>query len=412
MGKSGPPYAVLATLARDPENEPIVAAFAKRTYAWKPDGTLRYADEQVPLVIKEVVERLDDRPCEAMLAELDTYPIKVATDVVVVGKVRSERDRPVAEMSAGIKVGNHGKVVRVIGDRRVSHERGRRPVFSAPKPFTEMPLTYRRAYGGIDSSLTGKEPENLLEMIRAVTPEDRPGAYPRNPAGVGYVVADDPRAVDGLSLPNFEDPAASLSPERLIVGDPARWWTMPLPFGLSWFHGGWYPRSAWFGLVPRFTPPDDDDQVEEVRRGWTAKGRARFLASAPVEQWIDWRAFNGASPGLAVPFLNGNEDVRLVGLSPAGEIRFALSGERPDVSLRFVGKALAPKLFLHTLLFEPEEGRFCVVWCARARTPRFLPDRLPTNADPMYDMLEGFEIFVDGVALPHQREPYKPVSPF
>ena len=412
MARNGPPYEMLATLARDPENQPIVAVFAKRTYDLLPGGKLRFAEKQLPLVREEAVEKRDDRPSEVMLAELDTWPIKLATDVVVLGKVHAEKGKPVPEMAAGIKVGAHGKAVRVIGDRRVDYEPGRRPVFSSPTPFAEMDLTYWRAYGGIDASLVAPEPANMRELIRSLTPEEKPGAYPRNPAGVGYVVSDDPRAVHGLALPNFEDPANPLAPEKLIVRDPALWWKMPLPQGLSWFHGGCYPRSALFGLRPRFAPPDDTEQVEEVRRGYLPKGRCKFLEAASVDRMIDFRAFNGASPGLVVPYLKGNEAVRLVGLAPEGEIQFALAGEQPEVTIRFAGKALAPTLLLHTLLIEPDEKRYSVVWCARARTPRFLPDRMPTAEDLMYDMLEGFEIAVDGVELAHRREKYQPKPMF
>ena len=412
MGKNGPPYETLGILARDPNRDPIVAVIAKRTYDLLSGGTLRYAEKQLPLVTKEAVEKRKDRPSEVMAAELDTWPIKLATDVVVLGKVHAEKGKPTPEMMAGVKVGAQGKVVRVIGDRHVEYEPGRRPVFSSPQPFTSMDLTYWRAYGGIDTSITGPEPTNLLGLIASLTPEDRPGAYPRNPAGVGYVVSDDPRAVHGLWLPNFEDPAQPLTPESLIVRDPSRWWQMPLPQGLSWFHGGWYPRSTFYGLLPRFRPPDDTEQVEEVRRGWIPKGQCKRLDGAPIEQWIDVRATNAASPGLVVPYLKGNEAVRLVGLAPEGEINFALAGEQPDVTIGFAGKALSSALYLHTLLIEPDEKRYSVVWCARAKTPRVLPDRLPTNEDPMYDMLEGFEIAVDGVELAHRREKYQPKPMF
>lgn len=407
-----PPYEMFATLARDPLGEPIISVIAKRTYEILPGGKVRYADQQLPLVQKEEYETRDDRPCDVPLAELDTWPIKMATDIVVTGKVHTPDHRPVTQMNAGVQVGEFGKAIQVYGDRRPERNAGGSLIFTEPEPFESLDLTYWRAYGGIDSSLVRQEPEDLMAILKSLTPEDRPGAYPRNSSGVGYIVQETTELLERLRLPNFEDPANLLTPDRLIVRDPALWWTMPLPQGLGWFNSNWYPRCSLAGLVPGFPPPDDTDKVEEVRRGFIPKGRCYFLKNAPVDKWMDMRFTNGASPGLAVPYLKGNEPVRLVGLLPEGETSFMLPGEQPEIPIRFEKKKLKVKTFLHTLLIEPEEMRFSLVWSGRADTPRVLPDKAPTNEDPMYDMLAGFDITVDGIELEHEPEPYKPQSMF
>lgn len=56
-------------------------------------------------------------------------------------------------------------------------------------------------------------------MIASMMPEDRFGAYPRNPSGTGYVVEEHERSLEGMALPNFEDPIVRLLEEelRLII---------------------------------------------------------------------------------------------------------------------------------------------------------------------------------------------------
>lgn len=116
---------------------------------------------------------------------------------------------------------------------------------------------------------------------------------------------------------------------------------------------------------------------------------------------------NGAAPGLALPYLAGDERVRLEGFSPAGDLEFTLPGHRPRVEIRRAARPLEVAVHLHTVLIEPEIGRLSLVWGARAPMPAGVPERLPSPGGPAWDALEGFEIRLDGAVVPHE-----PVAPF
>ena len=70
-----------------------------------------------------------------------------------------------------------------------------------------MPIRYERAYGGRDEQ----------------SDPDIPLHYPRNPMGTGVALRNDRDRVDGLALPNIEDPDDLLAPERVIMEAPERW---------------------------------------------------------------------------------------------------------------------------------------------------------------------------------------------
>lgn len=101
-------------------------------------------------------------------------------------------------MHVGIAVGARRKVLAIFGDRRAVHRGdGIEPTFTEPAAFLTMPVRYDRAYGGRD------------EMTRRC-----PLRYARNPMGRGFVLRASREAMDGRALPNIEDPADLLTPQR------------------------------------------------------------------------------------------------------------------------------------------------------------------------------------------------------
>lgn len=401
MAEFAPPWEVFAHPARDPKDRAVIAVWAKRTYEFDLAGNVSPAEEQLPLV-REVVEETDgDNPVPVPIAEPDLFPYKPLTDVVVKGTVHPPRGGPVMDCDCGIQVGDKIKKIRVFGDRVVERRARGRIGFTPPTPFATMPLTYHRAYGGIDLSLSPPEPESLMQLLEFFDPTVHPGAYPRNPAGIGYRVNDEPRMVDGCPLPNFEDPNHLLEPDKFLVEDPEKWWTMPIPQGLGWFDASWYPRMTSLNLRPPNPAPDHLDIVPEVRLGYLPKVDPARWEEKDVAKWIDDRIGNGASPGLSLKSLTGKEPVTLLHLTPQQVVKFKLPGERPEIGVRFEKKWLKTALSLLTLLVEPDEGRFAVTWCGLARTPRTLPDHAPTPDEPEWDPLEGVDIVVDRVPHPH-----------
>ena len=72
------------------------------------------------------------------------YP-KPTAEFLIAGRAMSPE--PVQAMQVGVAVGEKARTLSVFGDR--SWQQGLEgPVFSPPLPFTEMPLTPDRAFGG------------------------------------------------------------------------------------------------------------------------------------------------------------------------------------------------------------------------------------------------------------------------
>src|SRR5690606_24421051 len=102
-----------------------------------------------------------------------------------------------------LRVGTHAVAARIFGRRRWQRRWIRGTQISAPEPFSTMPLDWTYAFGG-RADVGGRRVPNL-----------------DNPLGRGYVL--DEQAVDGVELPNIEEP------ERLI----RHWTDMPRPLAFS-----------------------------------------------------------------------------------------------------------------------------------------------------------------------------------
>jgi hypothetical protein len=90
---------------------------------------------------------------------------------------------------------------------------------------------------------------------------------------------------------------------------------------------------------------------------------------------MDFRFFNGASPGLAFPYLSGTETIRLENLTPEGVLEFRLPGDTPKVRVDIGFGPQEPVPFLHTVQIHGEEKSVDLVW--RASIPYPGPDWLP-----------------------------------
>src|SRR5262249_17001500 len=246
--------------------------------------------------------------------ESDFVPFKLATDVVLNGQAFAPKGEPVDQLTASLIIGEHRKDILVLGDRICRYRDGGDPLFSDPKPFSTMEIRYENAYGGVDIHSDPKVP----------------CAYPRNHLGRGFVISRDRRAIDNLELTNLEDPQNRLVPALLATRHFIAWERQPMPQSFSWVSKLWRPRATLAGVLPA------DRAVEQELR-------KIYATAVPPEQKdlyeqtqlpdMDFRFFNGASDGLALPFLSGDEDVRLINLAPEGELVFRLPGDRPRIGL-------------------------------------------------------------------------------
>ena len=283
----------------------------KATFVLSPDGRLVPADEQLP--IEADIEAGDGG---AIRYESDFAVFKPRADRLLVGTCYAPGGRPVTETTVGFSVGNWGRRLRVVGDR--VWKRGLlRTGMSDPQPFTEMELSWDRAYGG---------------------PRFAP-----NPAGRGYHRGN-PEGDRELLLPNVEDPATPVrSPSDPIA-----------PSGFGPVARTWAPRRNMIGTY----------------------GKPWFRTRCPwVPEDIDWGVNNATPTGAQTEgYLRGDEPVVLENLDPT---RARIETRLPGLRVRAIverrrsgGRALEEvPLQLDTLWIDAKAGHFVLVWrgaCAAA----------------------------------------------
>lgn len=346
-----------------PERAHIFSVLVKRSYA---------IEDGCPLVelAAESFRRTDafhepgDPETCSVWRESECAPYKVATDIVVLGQAYAPRGQPTDRVTVGVDVGGRQKLLTVTGDRRAVFTDGRTPRFTDPAPFITMPMRYERAYGGSDR--------------RSIA--DKPFYYPRNTVGRGAALLNLPETIDGLELPNIEDPDDLLTPERLVIGEAARWNEQPLAQGLSAFQKTWYPRCSFVGALPPHVDASTtmrEELLGLVPEGQIALGRGFRLPS------FDVRFNTGASIGLALPDVGPGTTIRLARLSPEPMLSFGLPMHWPRIGLD-IGRGMSElDTRLHTVTIDIEARRVDMIWRG-AQTypgPSWLPKMTRLAAD-------------------------------
>lgn len=355
--------------AIDREREAVLGVVAKRTYQITPTGRCEPLAEQPPLNLGPID---DPEHIELILADSDVFLDKPAVDLVVRGHAWNHPGSPsfVAEVRVGLGFRTQ---LSVFGDRRAGLTHTGRVAFSSPTLVDKIPLSYRYAYGGCDTRGEQTHGFPFYPMIDAIPAQDRELAkaalslwhYPRNRAGRGYIVDYQPETLDALELPNLEHPQDLLTPERLIVHDMWRWPLQPLPASFDWLDHGTFPRLGWFGECPEWEDVDLAEYLDafpEVRFGYAEP--KLFDLDNSVTTSFDRRALNGASLGLRLPSLRGDEVLTLSNLHPhLPSFELRLPGERPTlwVDDRKGGlRELAARI--SSVVVEPDQMRLTIVW--------------------------------------------------
>lgn len=304
----------VATLSVFPDPAGVESAYAvvKATFAFGPAGP-ELAEKQAPLLAADVFW---GDPMQTSLRAVGEFALlKPATDVLLVGRaIAPAPDTRVADVS--LRVGPVARTVRVFGDRHWEKSGGKWRL-SAPQPWERMPLRWELAWGGVAPQAGDEVPEH----------------EPRNPVGRGIVGRDGVPA-EGQMLPNLEDPQA-------LLNDPK---DRPTPACFAPIAPTWLPRRSHAGTY--------DD-------AWVRK-RAPYL---PLD--FDARFFNVAPAELIAPgFLQGGEPVELAGFTAGAPIRFELPQCGLELEFEFNGAALPVTPQLEMVLFEPDAGRFQMLWRA------------------------------------------------
>jgi len=324
-------FVVHPQLIADKDGEKL-CVIVKSTFVREADGTLEVAPKRWQRKIRFADVPWGDPDKSSILYPADVCLRKPGTDVIVVAKAYAPGGKPVPSFDAGVRVGPLQKIVRVFG-LRVWQAGGNG--LSAPRPVAEMELRYDHAWGGIDAS----DPADVEEEAR-------------NPVGTG--VTRDLDALTHQPAPSIEDVAQPILTAR----------TRPPPAGLGAIGRHWEPRRKYVGTY-------DARWLEE---------RAPL---PPLDQ--DDRVNLCATPDLvAVPPLQGGEEVALYNLSPGGvatsfllpkvgvRIEIRVKDRPPEVLRPYVDTVL-----IDTLANPRGEDRPLTleyVWRASVKAPRRMKD--------------------------------------
>jgi hypothetical protein len=280
---------------------------------------------------------LDRERPHRVLTQLEPYegshlPPDVTTaprepfEVMLVGAVEAPDGLPVNQRRVSLGLGAVSRSLDVFGDRVWRGE-----TIGAPAPFTTMPLTWDRAYGGTA--------EVEIDEGTFVTLGD-----PMNPLGRGFDPTEQveqlaqalqtprgfPRFVRPLALPNLEDPAARIvSPSD--TPRPVCWAPVPNACAIRIAH-----------VIDREVAP-----APATHEGELVAAAARHAHPA----WWIARPERCARLRLAGLFADGDKELELPPLRVFGDY---VAGARTGT------RELVPQ----ALLVLPSERRFCVTYRA------------------------------------------------
>jgi hypothetical protein len=358
-------YDALLDLASTPELGAFAYVLVKRSYHIEGDRCREVEPEPLSLDLRP--EETEPR----LQAGSDFWPVKRATDVVVQGAAWAPPGRKVRQTEVSVQVGEAVKRVAVFGRREVGWDLEDRPWIGEPDYFDHVPLTWDNAYGGLDWRVRPRDADGpwIMELLKS----DHPGMYPRNPFGKGYLVV--PGEVPEMLMPQLEDPDDLLTGERLVLGNPRRWYEQPWPCCTDWVHPISFPRCVLFAPgVDAWFPGPDDEGMPEVRKGLLMPGYRALMEERGIEGGPHPDFYQEGAAGLVMAGLRGDEPVVLRGLHPEREeIFFRLPGA-PQLSITLEGDVLTVEPRLHHVVIRPGEERLTTVWAgSRPLTRMFTP---------------------------------------
>jgi hypothetical protein len=337
-----------------PDGDHILATLVKRSYTIIPGGRCQRAPKDRKLVASDT--HFGDPMNTAVKYESDFVPFKLATDVVVNCHAHAPGGQPVQELVTAIAIDDVVCSVIVIGDRRAHYRGGRAPDFGEPVPFAVMPIRYERAFGGVDIR---SDPKLAC-------------AYGFNHLGRGFAIRNTPEVLENLELPNIENPVDRLTPERLCCGHFIHMDQLPEPAGFGWTMKVWRPRMLMAGVMP--ADAAIARALRQVHRQ-AVPAEQREMYDQTELPAMDFRFFNGASIGLVLPYLRGDEIVRTKHLTPDGRLDFMLPGDEPSIGIDIGAGVMTPVVRLQTVMIRLDEGEVDLVW--RGAIPFPGPDWLP-----------------------------------
>jgi hypothetical protein len=306
---------------KDARDHCVVAV--KGTFRTNAKGELTLHEEQRPLVTAD--EHYGDPATTSMRYECDFALRKSLTDVLVVGKAVAPNGQRVKDLPVALEVQGKRKSVLVHGDRAWVSALGMLGP-SDPVAFTELPLTYERAWGGMDDS-------------RGETKVD---LEPRNPVGVGFHPHRSNSQVVGRPVPNLE------LAERAVTSPRER----HEPVGFGCIGRAWKPRL-------------------ELAGTYDAKWRDECAPYLPAD--FDERFFQCAPRDQQFPLFRGGERIRCLHMAEQEVVTYVMPGLDVPLTFRFVDGDVRRQAVLDTVTLEPHLGIAMLVYRASVPLRKKLP---------------------------------------
>ena len=328
-----------------PDGSPILSVLGKRTYRFENGKGAVVDEEQIPFIEADEFWGEGNPQKDALKLESDLIAYKPMTDIIFIGRAHVPAGKKAPFIDIGLQVGNAKKIARVFGNRK-AYVTGTGLAFSEAEPFSDMLLDYSGAYGGQDA----KSDEGITYL------------YLKNPVGRGYVLKNHPKAIQDLLLPNLEDPQKLLTPENLVQGRYDRWKLGPEPVAFGYINKNSHPRFTLAGLQPEDWMRAEADRQRAAHEA-PEIGTPGSAKPQTVPPKLNPLFFNGAADGLRVPYLQGNESIKLARLDPEfPQFGFELPGERPTAWLD-VGEGREDlAMVLQTLVIHKESDQLTLVW--------------------------------------------------
>ena len=303
-----------ATIALLPDRFGIDTLYVivKATVTLRP--SLALAEEQVPPTMAD--EYYGDPAASSLRAVSDMHIGKAGTDVLLIGKAWAPDKRPVQRM-------------------QVAHE-GRRPT-EADTRDRRSRLAGRRA---VAATAVRVDAAHLGACVRRRASRRRQGRGRGAQSGGLWICRRTlaPTTMQGLPVPNLEDPAAPLQQIGQVAdaGMPGA-------------------DRAVVAATPRV--------CRHLRRALAAQRARRICRTTSIRASSSARRPSSRSIAICRPA----STVQIVGVLPDGPIAFTVPDSHLSVAVTVDGSMHRPPANLETLSIEPDENRACFTW--RAAVP-------------------------------------------
>jgi len=302
------------TFMTDNQAQEYCVVVVKGTFHTDNAGRLSLCDTQRPLYFTDI--HIGDPESTPILYGTDFTLMKPYAEVLVVGNACAVKDKPVKRIVASLQIGRNVKQLEVIGDRYWMTVGGEL-IPSDPMPFTRIPLTYDRTFGGFDDT----DGESGVAVV------------PENPCGTGFNPKRVKIDVEGTRLPNISLPGETLRHFRGTM----------TPIGIGVIGRHWQPRASFAGTY-------DQHWLDHITPFLPADFDTRYFMNSTPDQWC--------------PYFKGGEIIRCVNMSLQQTVSYAIPEAELAISFHFDNRIVRQNAVLDTVVLEPHRQLAMLTWRA------------------------------------------------